>query len=1411
MRSKRFIAAVLAAVTVFGYSAGYFPAGLIKPANTITADAGIKDSFAKKFDSLGYPDSTDLNTFYGYMNKYFDYDNIAYDSTTGVRSIRIKGFKTNDKQIEIPAPYYDEASGWLYSITEIGRDYSYQLSNCNYVEKLTIPYSVELIGAWSLYNAASLKEIVFSDFKYSNYGISAYVDRCDLKEIYTCAFTGCTALRKIGLSNDGRFDDLKRIKGKAFKGCTSLTEFTVPDQVETIESEAFKDSGLTDLVIDIDNSSIDTIETNVFEGTNLTTGYITKNMTTNPYENTYTLEEYVVAQDNTAGYYAEDGVLYRNYTIGNYPGNYLMRYPNAKQADSYTVPGDVSSIAGNAFYKLNNDSLSVTIPSNVSIVGNYAFNESTLKNVTVNGAPVIYDRAFYNSAITGTLAINGNARWADSESAYWFMNCDLNKVVFGPGFTFRPEVGNMAYYWKFQFFGVSTGDSEGYYSFSDNYTYEDFKAYYGNSVDTVEIQGEWGFRLSDEYWYQFGEHKFEGVKHVVFTDPDCEIGEFMFSSSPGLESVKLPANLKEIPRYAFFGTYDLKELEIPETVEKIGACAFQNTGLESLYIPYGVKSLTSSNGASYIFKTTNSEFYRTEPFTPQLRTLYIPPTLSYNELKEMEFGDYEVFNNYSFDNQTYPVTLYGVKGSGAEQYAKEHSNVTFKSMEDLNDYYVTKVDGETPVTYRHDGITYYISDTVYPPPTFTLTNGSKSYSSTSSALSCRYDGESDEIRWCDVKYADRTKGYGSKRVYFTIDPKWYTCQPGNSYSHEYNTGIVKTVPPCTEDGYDYYECIFCGDRKKISGTTVPMKGHQWGERYLAKNERYYHDCTVCGKSEMVSTVSFDKSTGVLTLKAGNISKSDVTDYKSNISVKKIVAEKGAILPADSSSIFSFCNVTTIDIKNADTSSVTDMSCMFGGCASLTSLDLSSFDTSNATDMSWMFYDCYSLTSLDLSSFDTSNVINMSEMFNGCSSLTSLDLSSFDTSKVTNMNNMFYNCSSLTSVDLSSFDTRNVTNMGKMFRFSIELKTILVSDKWNTDKVESSEAMFAYCDKLVGGNGTVFDEGIVGATYARIDKAGDPGYLTENTLYNVAFKHNCSFQNDLSMYYAVPKSSLAGFSNIRLDVSKEEYTAGAEKPTIVKRTITSYKEQTIGGVVYYMFTFDGITSTDMGSTLSASILADKNGVTYSSKTDKYSIKDYAMDRLRNSNNATFKKMLVDMLNYGAAAQVHFDKNTSNLVNKDLTAAQKAMGTQTLPTLKNAEKSTAVSGATATFDKKNVSFENKTVLMYRLKFAANQNMSNVKLNISYKTSSGASVTKTIPASQFTKSGSYHIASIDSIAITDVRSVITAKIYDGSKQISNTFQYSIESYVYNRLQNSDSETFKNLVTEMMKFGISAEEHFS
>ncbi len=121
-----------------------------------------------------------------------------------------------------------------------------------------------------------------------------------------------------------------------------------------------------------------------------------------------------------------------------------------------------------------------------------------------------------------------------------------------------------------------------------------------------------------------------------------------------------------------------------------------------------------------------------------------------------------------------------------------------------------------------------------------------------------------------------------------------------------------------------------------------------------------------------------------------------------------------------------------DLRGLDTSSVTDMSDMFSGCASLESINLSGFDTSSVIGMTGMFHNCGSLESIDLSGFDTSSVTDMSYMFRGCASLKSIDLSCFDTSSVWDMSNMFSCCTSLESIDLSSFDTSSVEDTESMF-------------------------------------------------------------------------------------------------------------------------------------------------------------------------------------------------------------------------------------------------------------------------------------------------------------------------------------------------------------------------------------------
>ena len=189
--------------------------------------------------------------------------------------------------------------------------------------------------------------------------------------------------------------------------------------------------------------------------------------------------------------------------------------------------------------------------------------------------------------------------------------------------------------------------------------------------------------------------------------------------------------------------------------------------------------------------------------------------------------------------------------------------------------------------------------------------------------------------------------------------------------------------------------------------------------------------------------------------------------------------------------YEFKSLKSIEgLEHLNTSQVTDMGCMFYGCASLTSLDLTRFDTSKVTDMGWMFSGCGSLTSLDLTSFDTSKVTDMEEMFSGCESLTALDLSSFDTSEVSYMRGMFYSCKSLTALDLSSFDTSKVMNMGEMFLGCESLTTIYCNTSWSASH---SDDMFSGCNSLRGAATNV------GNSYDVSMANPETGYFTKKVL------------------------------------------------------------------------------------------------------------------------------------------------------------------------------------------------------------------------------------------------------------------------------------------------------------------------
>ena len=199
--------------------------------------------------------------------------------------------------------------------------------------------------------------------------------------------------------------------------------------------------------------------------------------------------------------------------------------------------------------------------------------------------------------------------------------------------------------------------------------------------------------------------------------------------------------------------------------------------------------------------------------------------------------------------------------------------------------------------------------------------------------------------------------------------------------------------------------------------------------------------------------------------------------------------------------------------------------MFHGCSSLKHVELSSFsNTKKVIDFSNMFLDCSSLESLDVRSFNTESAENMGYMFAGCTSLKTLDLSYFNTENVRYMYSMFAECTSLETVSLDRFRLMSITHFDEMFKNCWSLKTIWIDDDWSGFGVPDGD-MFLGCTNLIGGEGTVFDDGHINSEYARMD--GGPGYegyfskrSTDKQMYTIfdVASSTLTFYYDEYFYY-----------------------------------------------------------------------------------------------------------------------------------------------------------------------------------------------------------------------------------------------------------------------------------------------------
>ncbi len=138
--------------------------------------------------------------------------------------------------------------------------------------------------------------------------------------------------------------------------------------------------------------------------------------------------------------------------------------------------------------------------------------------------------------------------------------------------------------------------------------------------------------------------------------------------------------------------------------------------------------------------------------------------------------------------------------------------------------------------------------------------------------------------------------------------------------------------------------------------------------------------------------------------------------------------------------------------------------------------------------------------------------------------------------------------------------------------------------------------------------------------------------------NIAYC-NLSFQNSVCIKYAV-NSNVSNAKILIWTSPRTEYTVGTQDGEI-----TDYVTENIGGTPHMIFDYTALVAKQMTDVVYARAYSRVDGVDYYSEINKYSILQYAYNKLGKTGTAStdteLKEMLTHMLAYGAAAQKYLD--------------------------------------------------------------------------------------------------------------------------------------------------------------------------
>ena len=299
----------------------------------------------------------------------------------------------------------------------------------------------------------------------------------------------------------------------------------------------------------------------------------------------------------------------------------------------------------------------------------------------------------------------------------------------------------------------------------------------------------------------------------------------------------------------------------------------------------------------------------------------------------------------------------------------------------------------------------------------------------------------------------------------------------------------------------------------------------------------------------------------------------------------------------------------------------------------------------------------------------------------------------------------------------------------------------------------------------------------------------------------------SLDGGMAMVYYIDKEAVKDAQVVTIQFEKPEYVAGK---TIDEVTLVEdYIDTVIGKKQALRFEYKGIFAKELSVDVKVTIFADGEVI----KTEIYSVKEYAMKQLAKSSvPASLKTLLVDMLNYGAAAQIYFDYNTDNLANADLTEDQQALASQELAEMTSHKNAVGGEAATVVLAGTALVLENAIETNYYLNLNG-YNAEDLVAKITYVDCLGNKVEEVVEGKDFAVKDQYHVVRFSGLSSREMRTVYSMTVFDKEGNVvSATYEYSIESYAVSQLsKTAEGSDFYNILVAMMKYGFSAESYFN